>query len=290
MPEDTGRLIDPYGGIDDLKKKRLRVLHDKSFLDDPTRIFRAARFEQRLSFKMSHDTEKLLAEAARSGCLDTVSGSRIRKEVFAVMEEDEAAAAAARLASFGVWEALAPGLRVSTATVKGMRDIKKAEGALLHKLKAPYDRRYAMLNVIAAGAPSESVKALCVRLGLNRKRAAEAASLAQKSGDVLRFLRRHPRTGVLWERLRSRSNETLLALYALGGDSVRSAIVRFTLISGIRPLITGRDLTKMNYPPGAGYSEVLDSVYKRQLDGELKVKEQALTAAMKLFREKGYGR
>jgi hypothetical protein len=46
----------------------------------------------------------------------------------------------------------------------------------------------------------------------------------------------------------------------------------------------------MNYPPGAGYSEVLDSVYKRQLDGELKVKEQALTAAMKLFREKGYGR
>lgn len=289
MPGEKGSVFDPYGGIDDIRKKKLRVLHEKSFLDDPTRIFRAARFEQRLGFKMSSRTESLLREAAESGSLAPVSGARIRKEVFAILEEPGAAEAAARLEEFGVWQALAKGLSVKVPTVKAIRDVHKAEGALLHKLKAPYDRRFAILNVICAGTDSSAAHDLCARLGINRKRAAEAVALAGMIDEAMSFLRQPKTAGALWELLHDRSNETLCCLYALGNEAVRASLVRFSQMSGIRPLISGRDLKKAGYPPGAGYSTVLEAVYRRQLDGELSVKEQAMTAAMRLFKEQGYG-
>ena len=86
-PAQWGKLIDPHGGLEDLKRKRLRVLHEQSFVDDPTRILRAARFKARLRFKMEAETLKLLKGAVRMKVLETIKPQRYLKDFNKILKE-----------------------------------------------------------------------------------------------------------------------------------------------------------------------------------------------------------
>ena len=85
--KNFGKLMDFYGGQKDLKKGVIRVLHDKSFMDDPTRIFRAVRFSVRFGFKIEPHTKKLMKEAVMDGLLGEVNAGRIRKEIELFLKE-----------------------------------------------------------------------------------------------------------------------------------------------------------------------------------------------------------
>jgi len=82
-----GKLVDFYGGQKDLTKGVIRVLHDKSFMDDPTRIFRAVRFSVRFGFKIDPHTKRLMKEAVMGGFLGDVNAGRIRKEIELFLKE-----------------------------------------------------------------------------------------------------------------------------------------------------------------------------------------------------------
>jgi len=84
-----GELIDFYNGLNDLKKGVVKVLHDKSFMDDPTRIFRAVRFAVRLKFRIDSRTKKLMKESILAGCLGEVNRGRIKKEVESFLKEKD---------------------------------------------------------------------------------------------------------------------------------------------------------------------------------------------------------
>jgi tRNA nucleotidyltransferase (CCA-adding enzyme) len=85
--KNFGKLTDFYGGQKDLKKGLIRALHDKSFMDDPTRIFRAIRFSVRFGFKIEPHTKKLIKEAVSGGFLGDVNAGRIRKEIELFLQE-----------------------------------------------------------------------------------------------------------------------------------------------------------------------------------------------------------
>jgi len=85
--KNFGELVDFYGGQKDLKKGVIRILHNKSFMDDPTRIFRAVRFSVRFGFKIEPHTKKLIKEAALDGLLGEVNAGRIRKEIELFLKE-----------------------------------------------------------------------------------------------------------------------------------------------------------------------------------------------------------
>ena len=85
--KNFGKLMDFYGGQKDLKNGVIRVLHDKSFMDDPTRIFRAVRFSVRFGFKIEPHTKKLMKEAVMDGLLGEVNAGRIRKEIELFLKE-----------------------------------------------------------------------------------------------------------------------------------------------------------------------------------------------------------
>ena len=86
-PDTWGKLIDPFGGQADLLSLSLCVLHEKSFLDDPTRILRAARFKARLGFRMEAKTLKLLKSAVKIKALDTIKPQRYLKDFNKVLKE-----------------------------------------------------------------------------------------------------------------------------------------------------------------------------------------------------------
>jgi tRNA nucleotidyltransferase (CCA-adding enzyme) len=104
--EGFGDVLDPYQGQDDLAARRVRVLHGLSFQQDPTRIFRAVRYEQRLGFKISPESLNLISPALPH--IAAVSGERVRRELELIFAEPLAAAMLARLAELGVLAAIHP--------------------------------------------------------------------------------------------------------------------------------------------------------------------------------------
>jgi tRNA nucleotidyltransferase (CCA-adding enzyme) len=101
---EKGELLDPHGGVDDLRTGLLRVLHDGSFVDDPTRALRAARYAARFGFELEPETERLLREAD----LSTVSENRTDNELRRIAAEDDPAAALRLIAGWGVMPSLDP--------------------------------------------------------------------------------------------------------------------------------------------------------------------------------------
>ncbi|MDQ3927827.1 MAG: polynucleotide adenylyltransferase, partial [Chloroflexota bacterium] len=110
LPGGPSDLLDPHGGIHDLQSRIIRVLHDGSFVDDPTRIFRAVKLAERLGCKIEPHTLELVLRAVRDGALYTVSMARISRELLLILEEPAADAILATLDRLGVLGALYPGL------------------------------------------------------------------------------------------------------------------------------------------------------------------------------------
>jgi tRNA nucleotidyltransferase (CCA-adding enzyme) len=102
----SGEFHDPANGVHDIEAKHIRVLHDQSFVDDPTRIFRALRLAARLGFTLQRQTEHLLREAIAHGALNTVTKERLWRELFLAMDEADAPNVLAALAAAGALDIL----------------------------------------------------------------------------------------------------------------------------------------------------------------------------------------
>ncbi len=87
-PRAFGELIDFFGGVKDIKEKVIRVLHNLSFVEDPTRVFRAIRFEQRLGFQIGKHTQNLMKNAVKMGFMERLSGGRVLSEFILILQED----------------------------------------------------------------------------------------------------------------------------------------------------------------------------------------------------------
>jgi len=119
--EDFGRLVDPFGGRRDLEAKRVRVLHNLSFIDDPTRIFRAVRYENRYRFAMDDHTLGLARACIELGLVGDLSSARLRDELVALLDEEHAGRSILRLAELGADRAIHPQLAADAETVE-LRD------------------------------------------------------------------------------------------------------------------------------------------------------------------------
>jgi tRNA nucleotidyltransferase (CCA-adding enzyme) len=111
-----GKLLDPFDGQADLQRGFIRVLHDKSFVDDATRIMRAVRYEQRLGFRLEDDTETLLRRDLPM--LDTISGDRLRRELHLLLKEDRCLDTLVRADHLGVMANISPSLAGSSRVVQ----------------------------------------------------------------------------------------------------------------------------------------------------------------------------
>jgi tRNA nucleotidyltransferase (CCA-adding enzyme) len=128
-PTKYGELVDLYGGMDDLKNKLIRVLHEKSFIDDATRIWRAIRYEQRLGFKIEPETLKLLKRDVVQ--LKTVGGYRLRRELELALSEKEPEKILVRADKLGVLKELHPSLKADKWLETKFREARKSGEANL---------------------------------------------------------------------------------------------------------------------------------------------------------------
>ncbi|HLN81360.1 MAG TPA: poly(A) polymerase, partial [Thermoanaerobaculia bacterium] len=115
------RLLDPFGGREDLSQGLVRMLHPRSPFDDPTRAFRAVRYANRLGFRIERGTRRWIREAVGKRVLEAVSGDRVRREIALLFSERGRAAAARQLAALGLAAAVHPSLRYDAAAGRRLR-------------------------------------------------------------------------------------------------------------------------------------------------------------------------
>ena len=129
MPGEFGRVLDDFGGVRDLRERHIRALHERSFIDDPTRIFRAVRFEKRLDFRIVRSTEQWIADALSRSLLEELEDYRIAAELRLILEETDPAGPLRRLSELGIID------RLMRRPARGKileKQLKKAE-QILHR-------------------------------------------------------------------------------------------------------------------------------------------------------------
>lgn len=196
-------LLDPYGGVPDLERGALRVLHPMSFRDDPTRLFRAARYLARFRFRLAPATRSALSRAVRDGAVATLSGARIAHELERILDERDSESAARRAQALNLFGSIHAGWALGAPTRAALRrfdrlrrgppwpeagdlEVQRACGLriLLLDTKAP-GRAACLERLGLRGRPRESVLAdLADRVRLERRlaRASVGAADAALSG------------------------------------------------------------------------------------------------------------
>ncbi len=266
-PARFGELVDPYGGRLDLERGILRVLHDDSFRDDATRIWRALRYEQRLGFRLDSGTNDLLHRDV--GMLDTISGDRLRHEVERTLDEHKPERTVYRAGQVGALQRLAGGLDGNGWLAERFELARQGSPA-----RRPENAIYLALLVWRAGA--QTIAHLISRLNF----AAETARILRDIPGVKRAVealeeRKHLPSEI--SSLLDHHKPTAVYVASLATDSVSAWQQIDLYLSTLRfvvPSLSGDDLKEMGVPAGRRIGMMLRSLRAARLDGTATTRDE----------------
>ncbi|HMS82732.1 MAG TPA: CBS domain-containing protein [Nitrospira sp.] len=282
-----GDVLDFYGGQRDLNDRVIRVLHGLSFVEDPTRVFRAVRFETRFRFHLGKDTLALIAGAVKMNLFHRLSGYRLLEELKLLLSDQEPKQALQRLAELKLLPFIHPSLSWSDR----METLLKAIDEAVDWYRLLYlDRSMDVWLVYMMGLiellPARALKDLLKRFPFSEQ---EAGKLKMARVGCHHVARRLASTRLLkpaevYHLLSGIADETLLMLMARSkGEAVKRQISAYlTTYQHIKPTLTGRDLKAMGLKPGPKFKRILDGLLDARLNGEVKTEteERGLVAKM----------
>jgi tRNA nucleotidyltransferase (CCA-adding enzyme) len=266
-PDSYGELLDFYGGESDLQQGLIRVLHSLSFVEDPTRMLRAARLEQRLGFRLEARTEELLRNAL--DLLDTVSGERIYHELQLIFREPEPEHALLRLDDLGVVQQIHPSLRADDWLVSRIVQMRTGLASSPWADMQPQDIHF--LGLLTFRLSQEDIDQVLDRL---RIRAEDSFILRQLETlkSLLPQLSQPRRPSQLYRILQPLPEHTLLIGWLAFEDEIaRAQLAQFQReLRGVEPNIDGHYLQEeFGLRPGPIYREILDHLRAGRLDGQV---------------------
>lgn len=259
----AGRLHDPFGGRTDLAAGRLRILHPRSFVDDPTRILRAIRYGNRLGFALEPGTRRLLREALASGAFATISGDRLRREIAKIFSESGWDGAARLADALGVLRAIHPSWRITPRLRAALRRAESlAQSAPRTRTGEPGDSPRAWMAPLLVAASDLS--------GPDRLRLAERLAL---TGEELRMFDRGPgpqATAAGGEDSDpGATREEAIARAALAPAGARRRAAELRVLSPARLTIRGADLIDAGIPAGPAVGLALRRTLRALEEGRI---------------------
>ncbi|MEI6305996.1 MAG: polya polymerase, partial [Deltaproteobacteria bacterium] len=286
-----GRLSDYFGGQQDIQDQFVRVLHNLSFVEDPTRVFRAIRFEQRLGFRLAPHTENLIRSAVRMNMPDLVGGKRLFNELVLIMKEKEPAGALDRMSAMGLLRFIHPGLKLLPETERIIHETTQvlAWFRLLY-LDDQCEQWQVYFLSLCDTLKTDGFTGVCRRLEMPVRLAAKLAEGRRKVSSILesihRKLKRGPeiRRSEIYQWLHGLPLEMLLYLAAKGvRDEVRRFVSLYlTRLRQVHCGLDGEALRSLGLCSGPQFRSVMDRLLVARLDGEVSsdVEEHALAVSM----------
>ena len=287
----SGELVDFFGGCGDLRGKKIRALHDLSFVDDPTRILRAVRFEQRYSFMIEPETLKYINSARKERMLEKTQPQRLREELIILLKEKQPLDNIKRLEKLYGLGFLHPGL---SAGAKACRLLEKAKRDMLwFRKKFPgYRRLDTWLVYFAALLDCSSVaqaKAVCKKLVFRKSDEKRIISFKKINKALVAEL---SKKSILPDRifflLRPLSFEAVILLRAkYGSRELKEHVAEFLEVyNDMRLCISGDDLCSLGIKPGPHYKRLFAHVLSAKLNGIVKTHAQELEMIRSLICKK----
>jgi len=278
-PEEFGTLLDFFGAQRDLKEGRISLLHNLSFVEDPTRVFRAIRFEQRFKFRITKLAANLINNAVKNNFFDRLSGARLFGELRLILQEDTPIPAIARLAEFNLLRAVHPRLGFD----EGTRHLLQRVQAVLSwfdllYLEEKYDRWLVYFLGLVEHLTLAELQEMLGRVNLSPK---QAAAIIQGKEAADRALIRlfhygEPARTKVYHLLASLGTEFILYMMAKSRhENSRKAIsLYFTHLKHLKPELKGRDLLALGYKPGPLIKEMLDRLLEARLNEQVRSRRE----------------
>lgn len=273
-PQSFGELLDFYGGEADLKEGRIRVLHSLSFVDDPTRILRAVRLEQRLGFHIGPRTLDLIQRAIP--LLDRVSGDRIRHEIEFVFDEAAPEKPICRMAELGVLQALHPELICDEWVLSAFESLRKAhEEPVWPEIGEGFDLELAYFAVLTYRMEDGALRVLCNRLHVKRHTVTTLEQMHRLKDKVDELSR--PQQPSRIDAVLDRSDDTVLitAWAATPNEQAQEQIAEYArTLRHVMPETDGSQLIARGLTPSPVFSHILRTLRAGRLDGTIRTGEE----------------
>jgi tRNA nucleotidyltransferase (CCA-adding enzyme) len=281
--KNFGLFIDFFCGIKDLEKGVIRILHDKSFIDDPTRIFRAVRFEQRFGFSIDKHSEYLIQHAVREEMFEWTENQRIKEELISILKEKYPEKAVLRMRGLHELRFIHPGLTLR-------RDIKN-----IFKRKTGFLKWYNNLSIKEGGNPEywlmnfmlmldkldiAKMEEVLKKFTFTRNESMKLREYASVSKTVIKKFSgtRRLKAGQVYDILYGLSPETLICI--MSRTSIKTVHRRIKLFmreySGVKIKVTGKDLKNLGVSPGPEFNRIMRKVLHARLEKKILTKKDEI--------------
>ncbi|MFC1592443.1 CCA tRNA nucleotidyltransferase [Candidatus Omnitrophota bacterium] len=280
-PGNFGGLVDFYHGRRDLQEKVIRILHGLSFIDDPTRIIRAVRFEQRLKFRIEPESMELLTDAAGAEMLKQVSAHRLRDELILFLKEPGAFRYILRLDKLAGLGFIHPQCRLSKKNLRYLAVVEKEANwfSRVFPRGRTLDVWLMYLAGLLDGLSRQQIKQFCRKFGLRKGEEKRILSFNSFSlSRAAKLSKRNTTPGEVYKILEPLSFEAILLIKAkYRNKPLNLNIEKFIRhYNGIRLYLSGRDLHKSGLNPGPQYKKILNQLLYLQLEGKINSRRGAL--------------
>ncbi len=291
LNQDTfGTLIDYFGATRDLKDKTIRTLHNLSFVEDPTRVFRAIKFANRFGFNIGKVTSTLIKNAVKIDCFKHLSGLRVLSELKQIFGEDNPIPAIHTMESYGLERVINKQLLITPTTYALFESVNKTLTwhDLLY-LDDPYPRWavyfMALLNRCTHGVCED----ICHRLMIPVKEKSLLVEKRYQAENRLALIEStYPltRQELYWGLIHFNTAFILYMMALAKDEAVRKAISNFyTRHRYITPIISGKDLLAMGIKPGPVFTQIINLIINEKLDNKLESLEKEILFAAQYARE-----
>jgi tRNA nucleotidyltransferase (CCA-adding enzyme) len=282
--KNFGEILDFFGGRKDLAAKKIKVLHKMSFIEDPTRIFRAVRFEKRLGFKMDHQTEKLAISSIDMNAVIELNGIRIRDEFITILREASPWIALKRLYELKALKKIGLDINVNEAFIKKVKKAGDRFGEFSSYRDKSTEIWRLILIVMLLGETDEQIANFCREMKIkNKDREVIMQSVRNYESLNGKLEKRAANNSMLYSYLNGVPDELKIIISAVSKNHYDNVLRFFTRLKYIKMEITGEDLKSLNYKPSKDFKVVFDRIMQAKLDGKIHTRQEELKLAEEIL-------
>jgi tRNA nucleotidyltransferase (CCA-adding enzyme) len=287
-PGRFGQLIDYFGAQRDFKDKAIRVLHNYSFVEDPTRVLRAIRYEQRLGFRIMKHTSNLIDNAVKMKLLVQLSGRRLTNELKLILTEEDPIPAIKRMNEYNILPFLHPDIKCGPPLERLLREIGSVLAWYdLSFIKNGCERWLVYLLALIDPLSPTGLEEFCSKMEFAPRLASWLLEGRDKAISVGKgfYGKAELKPSEIYHLLEGLGTEWLLFIMAkTQQEETRRAISHyFRVLKEVQTKLRGKDLKDMGITPGPVYRRILNQLLDGRLNGELSSREEEVEFVEKYF-------